>query len=316
MPIIDSTTPLPVPTAQRSSWKLLHRIENTGGNVSVVTDAISNYPFERLIYAEGDSWFDKFTPIPIEGTNLLAGLRLPVFAGVVDVSHIGDISSEMVAGWQRRQTRTMFDLFDFDAILLSAGGNDLKNLFAELYQELGDQKLGIKVMGNAAQLRSLESGQLLDDFFDGVLNSIKAFIGLRDAAGSARTRAAPLIMHGYDYLQPRPAPAKIFAGSKLGAGPWLYPSLKHAGLSDRQMLDAAIRVIDGLNDRLRHLVSSLPTSANVWLLDQRSLLTIAKAGTTAESGDWLDEIHLTPDGYRKLAEQRWNPWLAKTLNLT
>lgn len=95
----------------------------------------------------------------------------------------------------------------------------------------------------------------------------------------------------------------------------MYPSRKHAGLSDAQMLDAAIRVIDGLNDRLRDLVSSPPTSANVWLLNQRKLLTLAKPGTTAESGDWLDEIHLTADGYRKLAEQRWNPWLAKTLNL-
>lgn len=211
MPSMDSAVPLPVPTAQMSSWKPLHRIENTGGNVSVVTDAIWSYPFERLIYAEGDSWFDRFTPIPIEGTNLLTGLRLPVFAGVMDVSRIGDISSEMVAGWQR-QTRATSDLFDFDAILLSAGGNDLKNLLAELYQALGDQKLGIKVMGNAVQLKSLESGQLLDDFFDDVLNSIKAFIGLRDAAGSARTRAAPLIMHGYDYLQPRPAPAKTLLG--------------------------------------------------------------------------------------------------------
>lgn len=315
MPIIDATSTPPVTPAQMANWKPLHRIEDTGGDVKTVIDATSTYPFQRLIYAEGDSWFDKFTPIPVSGTNLLAALRLPVFAGLVDVSHIGDTTSEMVNGWQRRQTRAMFNLFDFDAILLSAGGNDLKNLFATLYHDVGERALGAATTSATAHLDAVASGQLLDDHFDAVLNNIRTFIALRDAAGKARTRAAPLFLHGYDYLQPRPAPAKIFAGTKLGAGPWIYPSLQHAGLNDAEMLDAARRVIGGLNDRLRQLVSSLPASANVWLLDQRGLLTLGAPGSTGESGDWMDEIHATPAGYRKLTEARWNPWLALALGL-
>jgi hypothetical protein len=92
-----------------------------------------SYPFEKLAYAEGDSWFDKFTPLQKSDTNLLDAVRVPAFVGVVDVAHIGDISGDMVVGHQRRQTEAMFKLFDFDLILFSGGGNDLKNLFAELY---------------------------------------------------------------------------------------------------------------------------------------------------------------------------------------
>lgn len=315
MPVIDSGTPLPVPTTDMRNWVPLHRIENTGGDVNVVSGAIQTFPFQRLIYAEGDSWFDKFTPLPQTGTNLLETIRLPSFCGAVDVSHIGDLSSDMVSGRQRRQTRAMFKLFDFDAILLSAGGNDLKNLFASLYDDVVERKERGLQLSMSVEKQALARSQVEDQHFDGVIANIEAFIALRDRAQSARTRQAPLLLHGYDYLQPRPAPAKLLSGTRLGAGPWIYPSLHEAGLDDKEMLVSARRVIDTLNDRLRKLVTGLPQSANVWLLDQRGLLDLASPGHAGESGDWMDEIHATRSGYQKLAEQRWNPWLAKVLKL-
>src|SRR5690349_15369500 len=103
-------------------WRAMFRVECTGGNVSDAIEAQGTYMPERMIYAEGDSWFDKFTPIPTSGTNLLDAIRLPFVSVVVDVSKIGSEAREMVTGQQARQTRAMFDLLSFDAILLSAGG--------------------------------------------------------------------------------------------------------------------------------------------------------------------------------------------------
>ena len=168
MPIIDQSSVAPITEAAMSNWKTLHRIEDTGGSVQVVIDAISNYPFAKLLYAEGDSWFDKFTPIPEQGTNLLSALKLPIFAGVVDVSHIGDTSQAMVTGRQRRQTQAMFNLFDFDAIVLSAGGNDLKNLFASLFHDVGEQRAGRPVTSSLVHLQDLQRAQIVDEHFDAV----------------------------------------------------------------------------------------------------------------------------------------------------
>lgn len=175
MPLIDDKSPSLVPPTEQGSWKVLHRIEDTGGDTSVVAQALQTYPFERLLYAEGDSWFDKFTPLPKSGTNLLSAIRLPAFAGVVDVSHIGDLSREMVSGWQRQQTRAMFNLFDFDAILLSAGGNDLKNVFASLFHEMADHRRRPEMARMAPQLEALERGTVDNAPFDRVMEDIRAF---------------------------------------------------------------------------------------------------------------------------------------------
>jgi hypothetical protein len=312
MPVLDDTTiqPLRRDIEARADlrWQPLHRIEDTGGDLQVVQAALAQSGFERLLYAEGDSWFDKFTPIPMAGANLLDAVRSPFVAGVVDASHIGDEAREMVSGRQARQTKAMFDVFDFDLILLSAGGNDLKNVFSDLFTSRVLAAQGVKTAWSAHELARAPADH--SAVFDGVIASIGRFIGLRDAARRDRTRAAPIVLHGYDHLQPRPAPATLLAGSKVGRGPWIYPALKEAGLSDAQMRAEARQVVDTLNRRLAALVAGLP---NVYLIDQRGLLTPAEPGSTGASNDWLDEIHPTPEGFVKLARQRWDIVLASLL---
>lgn len=119
-----------------SSWRKMIHCDTPSGDIDVINQCVAdNYP-EKLIYAEGDSWFDKFTPIPNSRTNLLQEIRLPFKAAVVDVSTVGDESGDMVKGWQRWRTETLFKFYRFDAILLSAGGNDLKNLYADKLRKI------------------------------------------------------------------------------------------------------------------------------------------------------------------------------------
>jgi hypothetical protein len=296
---------------RRSGWRRMLRIEAVDASVRTVSDAVSELLPDRLVYAEGDSWFDKFTPIPLSGTNLLDAIRTPFHAAVVDVAHIGDEAHEMVQGRQALNTVAMFRLHDFHAILLSAGGNDLKNVFADLFAAKALARQGLAVgRWTTAELDRVPQPRTYSAFFAGVIDSMRSFVALRDASPRAQTRGAPILLHGYDYFQPRPAGAQVFAGTRIGRGPWLYPTLQAAGLDDARMRAVADAVVDELNEQL---ASRLATLENVHVIDQRGVLVPATFGSTDRSGDWLDEIHPHKDGFETLARQRWDAALSQLL---
>jgi len=304
MPIL--TTPHQVHPTLRASpaWQPFKRIEDTGANPQTVIDAVSNLSPGKLLLAEGDSWFDKFTPIGAGGTNLLSAIRTPFDAAVVDLSHIGDLAEDMVSGWQARRTKRLFDLFDFDAILLSAGGNDLIAMFQQFYSAKATGKVlpGAPFTAQHVAAFGMKPGQM-QPFFDQLIAHLKAFIALRDDAARPRTRQAPLLLHAYDYMQPRPAPAQLFGLPVLSAGPWMYPVMHQAALSDLQMRQAGAAVIDTLFDRIETEIAQVYD--NVFLVDQRGTLALPPPGSTGEVGDWMDEIHPSAQGFDKLAAHCW-----------
>ncbi|HYD60728.1 MAG TPA: hypothetical protein VEC35_10260 [Noviherbaspirillum sp.] len=312
MPLVDTTQAVNPNLLDHagSKWRSMIRIDTTGGDVDDVSDHIFRFMPERLIYAEGDSWFDKFTPLPHGGMNLLDSIRLPFVSAVVDVSHIGDEVRSMVQGHQARQTRAMFKLFDFHAILLSAGGNDLKNVFAELFAAKAANDRGFTSDWQPQDLDKLANPRSYTQFFEEVIHNIGRFVDLRNSSENDTTRKAPIFVHGYDYFQPRDAGATVFAGSRIGTGPWLYPSMHDAGLTPAQMRSAADAVIDELNDQLKATVAKM---ANVHVIDARGLLTPANPAATGSNADWMDEIHPNKQGFTKLAQNRWDVPLARKL---
>ena len=308
MPIIQTGQQAATTTLSNKTrpWRKMIRCDvgESDLGIDVINQSIADHYPEKLIYAEGDSWFDKFTPIPNPRTNLLQEIRLPWHSVVVDVTTIGDESADVVNGRQAFKTQFLFREYAFDTILLSAGGNDLKNLYAA---KIDQYNTGGFVPAEIAQLsRPSEYAS----HFGAFIENIKKFIQFRDKAENAVTRQAPLLVHGYDYLQPRPAKAGIFSGGSLGRGPWLYPALFAAGFNDVQMRSAADAVVDQLNTMLARLVEPL---TNVYLIDSRGLINPAPAGSTSESEHWLDEIHPSSVGFEKLAKCCWNKPLAEVL---
>jgi hypothetical protein len=279
----------------------LDRIENP--NVIELQQKLASGNYERVLLAEGDSWFDIFTPAPLNQPNLLSALRVPWRAAVVDISHIGDTAEAMSTGSQAAHTRVLLDTFKFDVLLLSAGGNDLKDAFNELFLRAAagaSQK-------SEAELLDVESKQARD-IIDTVCNSVAHWIGLRDA--SKLNPHTPVILHGYDYLQPRPAGARLWMDGAVVQGPWIYPVLKELGASDDEMREKAHVVIDTFNDALQQRVGGMP---NVHLLNTRGTLTLAAPATDRKSNDWMDEIHPTPEGFDKLAKAKWNDRIAAVI---
>ncbi|MES2940481.1 MAG: SGNH/GDSL hydrolase family protein [Pseudomonadota bacterium] len=301
--IVNSRT-VPAASAAGDPWRRMIRIDTVSGEIDAIADGISAYAPAKVVFAEGDSWLDKFTPVPQVGTNLLDAIRTPFHAAVVDVAHIGDTSVDVVTGWQAKRTRALFRFFDFNAIVLSVGANDLKNLYADRVEQM--------IAGGLSpqEIQSLLEPATYAADFERVVANIRAFVALRDGSPRGITRQAPIILNGYDYFQPRPARAAAFAGSAFGAGPWVYPVLQGAGLNAAQMKQAADAVIDRLN---QSLADAFRASASVVVIDSRGVLTPARPGTTAEDGDWLDEIHPSAAGFDKLAGQRWSATLAGLL---
>lgn len=168
-----------------------------------------------------------------------------------------------------------------------------------------------------AKMRSVPSARVqvmtatpaaADDLYREVVGYIVTWIGLRQR--SKLNHDTPVVLHGYDYLQPRPACPRLWINGPCVTDPWIYPILKAAGKTDDEMRAMAKDVIDTLNKWLTALVKPLP---NVHLLDMRNTLTLAEPGTTKPSNDWMDEIHAVPAGWAKLADCWWNPKLATIL---
>jgi hypothetical protein len=284
MPVIDKNSP----QITGKTWKPMIRIDTLGGDVNAIGTAPNQTG--TLVYAEGDSWFDKFTAIGMPDTNLLANIRLPQAVNVVDVAKIGNISSQFVTGHQLKQTKAMFKKIPFNAILYSGGGNDLKNFFKDFnYQED-------------------DPNPAADEFIETVIGNVRKFIALRDAASNPVTRNAPILFNGYDYIQPRQVSGSIFGNSIDVVGPWLYPKMNAAGLKPERMGELAALVIDKLNSQLEILAED----ENIYLIKTSETLTRPQ-GTDKETLHWTDEIHPTKAGFTLLAESGWNYGLAKAL---
>lgn len=301
--IQDKTLAMPQ-LAPPATLRRMARIDTVSGDIDQISSGITAYAPDKVVFAEGDSWLDKFTPIPMDGTNLLDAIRTPFNTAVVDVAQIGDTSSDVVSGWQLKRTRAIFEFFDFDAIILSVGGNDIKNLYTGKIEAMVGDGL------SPAEVNALLTPATYTKDFAQVVKNIRTFVGLRNASPQPKTKVAPILLNGYDYFQPRPAKAAIFAGSKFGAGPWVYPALNAAGLNGQQMKQAADAVVDELNNALR---AAFGKSTNVHVIDTRRVLTPAPAGSTDAVGDWLDEIHPSKAGFDKLAAQRWSGVLSNLL---
>jgi hypothetical protein len=281
------------------------RVDNP--TIVELAQKLASGSYERVVLCEGDSWFDIFTPWPLHEPNLLDALRTPRAALLVDISHVGDTAKDMATDPQAANTLNLLNEFKFDALLLSAGGNDLKNAFKEAFiAAIVHVKAKSRVPKDlkAMTSRPARAGPI----FEEVVGYIVQWIGLRQK--SRLNKDTPVVLHGYDYLQPRPAPARAAVNGLPVSGPWIYPTLLAAGKTDEQMRLIAKDVIDTLNDWLDKQVKPLP---NVYLLDTRRTLKLAEPRTDRASNDWMDEIHALPEGWAKLAAKAWNPILAKIL---
>jgi hypothetical protein len=270
--------------------------------------ALESFGFRFL--AEGDSWFSIGTLNLLANSNLLFEMDFQRSACAVNCATPGDTLKRMtqlhtdpnfIALLFGRQARF------WDAILMSCGGNDLIEAVGSPAVDgagnavpparrllLTRDEWGPASQG-AARYLSDAGWQTFCTYLQANFDHL---IALRERGPS---RGQPVFVHGYAFPVPRPA------GAGLGAGPWIWPSLLAYAIPAEDAAALAHELLVRLGRLLAATAADGARFPNLHFFDSAAVaLTPAQPGTSGVSGDWINEIHLTRAGYRKIAV----PWAA------
>ncbi len=255
--------------------------------------------------AEGDSWFTLSTLNPGKNANLLFQMAFDQFACAVNCAHPGDTLSHMVEMNSDPLFRRLLsgrNTYIWDGLLLSCGGNDLIDALRATGPGVPNaQRLLLPaaewgpVANGPARYLSPEGWQTFDTYLRA---NFEHMLALRDAGPSAR---CPAFIHGYACPTPRDA------GAGFGLGPWLMPSLVSHGIPADDWVALSALLMRELGQLLAAIAADGVRFPNLHFFDSCAIaIEPAALGAPGASGDWVNEIHLTRDGYKKLAL----PWAA------
>ena len=267
--------------------------------------------FGRRLLAEGDSWFTIGTLNLAQASNVLFKLEVARTTAVVNCAYPGDTLRHIADGlrdpyFDRLLRQPNFARF-WEAILISAGGNDLIDaaqvppVDADGLPIAPDRRLLLtpaeaQAGGDPADPDHFISSPGWDTLAGYLKANFAALVQRRDQGPSANR---PLFVHTYAVPTVRPA------GTIGAPNGWLFPAFERAGIPPA----ARQPTCDRLFGRLRQLLTSLDAGSgtadalpHVHVFDSAALPEISAAlpDTTGSSNDWVNEIHLTPDGYAKL----------------
>ncbi|WP_411879671.1 hypothetical protein [Polaromonas sp. YR568] len=249
--------------------------------------------FKYRILVEGDSWMDRSAMVH---TSLLQSLAPEMDAGgeavlFINLAIFGDTMRRM--GQNKRDfvqwVRTAFG-WKFDAILLSAGGNDF-------IDAARDEKPGEGLLKNlAVQAPPAQGRDCLRP--EGVSDLVKKWLDpnfsvLYDAVQASRHRDVPIFLNSYDTPTARNAPA--FQNGR----PWLYTSYVKNSIPPALWPD----LTEALFGEVQAAVGGWATGRpNVHIVPTNGTLIPATPGTTGNDHDWQNEIHPNKGGWEKLAK--------------
>lgn len=279
-------------------------------------EIFSAYPpplsdYGRRLLAEGDSWFTIGTLNLPRSSNILLNLEFQRSTAVVSCAYPGHTLQHMVDNlhdpyFDRFLRQPNFSSY-WEALLISGGGNDLIDAAQAPFEDAQGQPLPPerRLLLTAAEVAANTTAQGAARYVSEAgwnrlatyLRANYAELVLRRDQGPSRGR--PLLLHTYAVPVVRPSGT---VGAPRG---WLYPAMVAYAIPEGDWQTLASLLFTRLRELLLSLDqgSGLPGAlAQVHVFDSAGLQTLVSAtpGTSGRSGDWVNEIHLTPTGYRKL----------------
>jgi hypothetical protein len=263
--------------------KPVKRVQEVRPKQAVFAASIKQFPQRLIILTEGDSWFSY----PLN-SNIADYVEMMSDFSFLRLEHNGDEAREILGAGseQLKKLKYYFKNYPVDALLLSAGGNDL---VSGALPKVLNKKANGNPWQSAVKLATLTT--VLDDI-------VAAYSRLLDARDALRPQCV-VVAHSYCYFQPTGRKATGPFGL-LKAGPWMRPVLLAKGIDpDTEGREVARYLVDELHARLKAVAAARP---RFQLVDMRAALPV-------DNVHWADEIHPSGTGFRRLAEDYWRPVL-------
>src|SRR4051794_26436064 len=166
--------------------KPAQRVSEVRPRQAVFAASIKQFPKRLVLLTEGDSWFSY----PLNA-NLADYIEMMSDFSILRLEHNGDDARDIMGAGsgQLKKLRYYLKSYPVDALLMSAGGNDIVS--AELKRLLNPRATGA-TWQSAVKLASLTT--LLDDIVD-------AYTRLLDARDALRPDCV-VFAHSYCYFAP------------------------------------------------------------------------------------------------------------------
>lgn len=246
-------------------------------------------PERAGIIAEGDSWF-SYPPrffFNYEKSNIFHHIESRIAhsdkVNLLRMSSSGDTTDDMLRGKQAEiLAGVLCDNRDhIKLILFSGGGNDIagkENMPAllNMYQPGFAPRDCINLAAFEAKI-----ARIADNY--------RELIRLRDA----NAPQAEIITHSYDIAVPVNRGAKLFLGL-INIDPWIYPYLREKRIPAALHTGIVRVMLTYFRDMLRELEAQ---TEGFTVVDTQGTLTEGKRS------DWLNEIHPSNSGFKKIADR-------------
>jgi|CXWL01.1.fsa_nt_gi lysophospholipase L1-like esterase len=229
-----------------------------------------------VVVSEGDSWFSyadvtgRLDEVPGQPNGQRAWALLRLESGGAEIMNI-------LSGSQRALLRKTFERWPLDALLFSAGGNDIIGPdLLPLLRPYVDGMTAADLVANGRFERRL--GQIQDCY--------RELLDLLSDAG----QTAKVFVNSYDYLVPSDQGVELLGIFKV-LGPWLLPSLEAKHVPQALHADVVHLLMDGFVAAVDAVAAEPRGFGRLIRVETRNVV----------GNNWKDEIHPSRSGAVRVA---------------
>ena len=251
--------------------------------------SIRENPDWPVVVSQGDSWFSypheknviDFLDEPRPGNERSGGKGKDASQrdwSLLRLERTQDEILGVMTGGERAFLNELLHRYEIDALLFSAGGNDL--LGPDLGALLQPYRSGVPAEAAVVERRLSRRLHQIEDCYRELIDMV-----LDDGAD------LKVLVNSYDLPQPSCEEARLLGGRS--PGPWLRPALAAKGYPAGSPLEREIPrlLLDRFCAQLDRLASEVPTRFH----------RVETRGTVGT--EWADEIHPNARGAKAVAER-------------